>query len=772
MAQGNNSNFLTIPSQEGLFKTVRVERSDDNSNDEDEEETEEDVRLIPRSSPVPRKRGSSIADETAEYMRIRLVLTNRRVSFADSTGAELVDVRMFVPFDSDEEDDSRWEEEEARYRKAYREPTYRVWPEFQPLTGAEFVLAAHSNKLEVESVTSVPDEPLSFEVLIRVLNISFHKSVYVRSTMDGWINHFDYAAEYVQGSNDGETDKFSVKLAFASPYLFNGARIDFVVRYETPDGEFWANNSGRNYSVTLLQSYEEEDTVQTTTADTTELRGILKPPRADIGYDDSNDGGDADLGNPKCEALENQVSFAQPVIVQPEIDIETAKKLSSSPESTRTSSTAGCPQSTSDTPLGEPLALESMSSNNLPQTEESGLQPLTLSIPQSRSTQQFSEPQDQVYNVGPSLALPLPAVLIHHYAHPETTKDEFEDSSKPDQSLHSQKDDFHTEMLAQVPFKLSQPSLARFPDMPQILEEGMKNVKVKEDVVEKDATLADVLEEPSSNVEEDKTGTCFHMLEEAKQPPSSKEVNNATKDVEKLNLSEGLQHPLEEGIQEHEVELVSSVRVDTIKTIEVESTKMDDDEETDGLEASCLFPSHLGPTRPDKESQSLLIHPDSDKPANMKHQQEEELVLDPSMLASVHPEDPKLDNQTITMCIPEHPTSKPEKPELTSISETSPTAVDLQSSTVNSSAEDDITFKGDETSTAPYQICKNPETQHTLPRPGTELSRISKDQTEVSLDTCLMVSATFFSAVICLAVGIQEPSAFLCVGLFLLSLWF
>ncbi|XP_058639920.1 uncharacterized protein si:ch211-167b20.8 isoform X2 [Onychostoma macrolepis] len=763
MAQGNNNNFLTIPSQEGLFKTVRVERSDDNSNDEDEEETEEDIRLIPRSSPVPRKRGSSIADETAEYMRISLVLTNRRVAFADSTGAELVDVRMFVPFDSDEEEDSRWEEEEARYRKAYSEPTYRVWPEFQPLTGSELMLAVHANKLEVESVTSVPDEPLSFEVLIRVLNISFHKSVYVRSTMDGWINHFDYPAEYVQDSNDGETDKFSVKLAFASPYLFNGARIDFVVRYETSDGEFWANNSGRNYSVSLLQSYEE-DTVQTTTEDTIELRGILKPPRADIGYDDS-DGGDGDLSSTKCEVVESQASFAQPVIVQPEIDIETAKNLSSSPESTRTSSTAGCPQSTSDTPLGEPLALKSMSSNNLPQTEESGPQPLTLSIPQSRSTQQFSEPQDQVYTVGPALSLPLSAVLIHHYDHPETTKDEFEDSSKPDQSLHSQKDDFHTEVLAQVPFELSQPSLAGFADMPQIQKEGMKNVKEK-DVVEKDATLADVLEEPSRNVEEDKTGTCSHMLEEAKQPPSSKEVNNATKDVEKLNLSEGIQHPLEEGIQEQKVELVSSVRVDTTKTIEVEITKMDD-EETDGLEASCLFPSQLGPTRPDKESQSLLIHSGSDKPATMQHQQEEELVLDPSMLASIHPEDPKHDYQTITMCIPDHPTSKPEKPELISISETSPTAFDLQSST-----EDDLTFEGDETSTAPYQTCKDSETQHTLPRPSTEISQISKDQTEVSLDTCLVVSATFFSAVICLAVGILEPSAFLCVGIFLLSLWF
>ncbi|TRY66868.1 hypothetical protein DNTS_033034 [Danionella cerebrum] len=355
MAQGSNNNFLAIPSLEGLFKTVRVERSEDNSNDEDEEETEEDVRLIPRSSPIPRKRGSSIADETAEYMRIRLVLTNRRVSFADSLGAELVDVRLFVPFDSDDEDESRWEEEEAKYRRAYREPTYRLWPEFQVLTGAELSLAVHSNKLEVESLAPVPDEPLSFEVVVRVLNISFHKSVYVRATMDGWISHFDYPTEYIQGSNDGETDKFSVKLSFAQPYLFNGARIDFVVRYETSDGEFWANNSGRNYSVSLIESFEEDKT-EVNVAEKEELRGILKPPRyrAASSYEDLEDSCE-DLSSTEVEATENRGSFEQPNIVQPEIDVETARSLSA-----ESSSVTGCFLSTSDSHFGKRLPLKSM----------------------------------------------------------------------------------------------------------------------------------------------------------------------------------------------------------------------------------------------------------------------------------------------------------------------------------------------------------------------------------------------------------------------------
>ncbi len=117
------------------------------------------------------------------------------------------------------------------------------------------------------------------------------------------------------------------------------------------------------------------------------------------------------------------------------------------------------------------------------------------------------------------------------------------------------------------------------------------------------------------------------------------------------------------------------------------------------------------------------------------------------------------------------PNKQTRKPELISISETSPTAFDLQSSSVNSSAEDDLTFEGDETSTAPYQTCKDL-------KPSTNCQDLAlnylkyQEQTGVSLKTCLVVSATFFSAVICLAVGIQEPSIFLCVGLFLLSLWF
>lgn len=281
--------FLTIPSQEGLFKTIKTSKSaeeaegrsrtdSDEENDDEEDEDEEDVRLIPRCSPVPRKRGPSIFDETAEYMRIHQALcAGKRVSFADTTGGDLVDVREFAAFDSDDEDSEKWEEEEAKYRKAQWEPTYRVQPEFHAPSRGVLLQTVRSNKVEVEQISPVDDEPLAFSGVIRVLNISFHKAVYIRSTMDNWATYFDHPADYVLGSNDGDTDQFSFKLCFAPPYTTHGSRIEFVVRYETSGGDYWANNSSLNYTVTLLLSYEE-DQAQTST-DVGQKRSILKPPK-------------------------------------------------------------------------------------------------------------------------------------------------------------------------------------------------------------------------------------------------------------------------------------------------------------------------------------------------------------------------------------------------------------------------------------------------------------------------------------------------------------
>ncbi|KAM9342572.1 protein phosphatase 1 regulatory subunit 3A [Pholidichthys leucotaenia] len=255
-------------------------------------------------------------------MRIHLALSSgKRVSFADTTGGDLVDVKEFVQFDSEEEDGAKWEEEEAKYRKPVGEPTCQVHPEFYAPAAGALLRAVRSNKVEVEQLSAVEDEPLAFSGVIRVLNISFQKAVYIRSTMDNWATYFDHPAEYVQGSHDGETDQFSFKLAFAPPYITHGSRIEFVVRYETPEGDYWANNSSQNYVVTLSLAYEE-DPVQ---ADTSmqQKKSILKPSKVYSMNDNSEDEQgkeEEQAGRSKTELI--RPTPVKPVFMQPEIDVE------------------------------------------------------------------------------------------------------------------------------------------------------------------------------------------------------------------------------------------------------------------------------------------------------------------------------------------------------------------------------------------------------------------------------------------------------------------
>lgn len=337
--------FLTIPSQQGLFVPVKAGKSaedgrsacpvEDDRDDDDEDEDDEDgeVRFAPRCSPIPKKRGQSIFDEHAEYMRIHLSLpaARRRVSFADTTGGDLVDVREFVAFDSDEEDAA----EDACYRKHPVEPTYRINTEFSVATGSALAEAVQTNKVAVELLAPVANEPMAFSGLIRVLNISYHKAVYIRSTMDHWATFFDHPAEYVQASNDdgGRTDAFGFKLSFAPPYDTHGSRIEFVVRYETSEGDFWANNSHMNYVVTLLVSYEEHLPEVNTEHTRQAVRGILKAHSGDNGGEQHMDEVAEDLSIPS-HPEPVRPTLVCPIIIHPEmndIDLETADDPFGSP---------------------------------------------------------------------------------------------------------------------------------------------------------------------------------------------------------------------------------------------------------------------------------------------------------------------------------------------------------------------------------------------------------------------------------------------------------
>ncbi|XP_006001497.1 uncharacterized protein LOC102356862 [Latimeria chalumnae] len=234
--------------QKSFLQIPRPEEGEASAPEEDEdEEGLYKVHLFPRSSPVPRRKADEEEEEDEDASSAPAFLT-RKVSFADALGLDLVDVRYYEKFESPGSPDLNLEV----YKTNSYNQSYYIFPSFiLPASNDQLLEKINTQKVEVESILPVNDDPLSISGLIRVANISFQKMIYVRATLDNWATYFDHLADYVPGSSDGTTDQFCFRLSFVTPFLQDGARIEFVIRYETPEGVFWANNQGKNYTVVL-----------------------------------------------------------------------------------------------------------------------------------------------------------------------------------------------------------------------------------------------------------------------------------------------------------------------------------------------------------------------------------------------------------------------------------------------------------------------------------------------------------------------------------------
>lgn len=120
-------------------------------------------------------------------------------------------------------------------------------PEFvQPFTQYNFLERVRSQKVCLEScIVSSIGNNLSIDCIIRVLNISFEKTIKVRHTTNNWGTWLDALASYIPNSSDGQTDKFSVKFYIKS--LTKGQRVKFAIIYQVNAEEHWDNNWGGDY---------------------------------------------------------------------------------------------------------------------------------------------------------------------------------------------------------------------------------------------------------------------------------------------------------------------------------------------------------------------------------------------------------------------------------------------------------------------------------------------------------------------------------------------
>ncbi|XP_051975609.1 uncharacterized protein ppp1r3ab [Xyrauchen texanus] len=202
--------------------------------------------IKPNSSPIPRRRSSVSSDDSQPPPS-----SSRRVSFADAFGLSLVSVKQFDAWAATAP--SGCLERDLSEAKEY----YMFLLCTLPQTAEELALRTHEQKLELESLELLPGTT-TLKGIIRVLNLSFDKMVYVRTSLDSWRSHFDLLAEYVPGSSNGETDCFSFKLTLVPPFGEDGTRVDFCLRYETSLGTFWNNNNEKNYAFFCYEKAKEK----------------------------------------------------------------------------------------------------------------------------------------------------------------------------------------------------------------------------------------------------------------------------------------------------------------------------------------------------------------------------------------------------------------------------------------------------------------------------------------------------------------------------------
>ncbi|XP_047246494.1 uncharacterized protein ppp1r3aa [Girardinichthys multiradiatus] len=202
-------------------------------------------------------------------------IIRRKVSFADAFGLDLVSVKEF--------DNAEVTESEASWsdgRKVFQ-PTEEVYLSCLftvPSSTEELDQRLCEQMVELESIELLPGTT-TLRGVIRVVNLCYSKNVYARVTLDQWRSYFDLLAEYVPGSSDRKTDRFTFRYTIVPQFEKEGTRVEFCLRYETPMGTFWANNKGMNYVMFCHQVKEHLTQTEEESSSYKSKRSCLKANR-------------------------------------------------------------------------------------------------------------------------------------------------------------------------------------------------------------------------------------------------------------------------------------------------------------------------------------------------------------------------------------------------------------------------------------------------------------------------------------------------------------
>ncbi|NWS08503.1 PPR3A phosphatase, partial [Motacilla alba] len=225
------------PRQINRANLLRVPTGNDCTSDD--EDVNIDIKL--RFSPCPRRRNSSASEEEEADTPTNI---SRKVSFADAFGFDLVSVKEFDIWEFPNTGQENYVEDEV-----FPQDEYFFSQQFTlPASQEELLQKVREQKVVLESVVLLPGITC-MNGIIRVLNVSFEKQVYVRMTLNNWLSYYDILAEFMPNSCGTETDQFCFKISLVPPFQKDGIKVEFCIRYETSVGTFWANNDDKNYTL-------------------------------------------------------------------------------------------------------------------------------------------------------------------------------------------------------------------------------------------------------------------------------------------------------------------------------------------------------------------------------------------------------------------------------------------------------------------------------------------------------------------------------------------
>ncbi|XP_039582583.1 protein phosphatase 1 regulatory subunit 3A [Passer montanus] len=225
------------PRQVNRANLLRVPTGNDCTSDD--EDVNIDIKL--RFSPCPRRRNSSASEEEEAETPTNI---SRKVSFADAFGFDLVSVKEFDIWEFPNTGQENYIEDEVFPQDEYFFSQHFTLPASQE----ELLQKVREQKVVLESVLLMPGITC-MNGIVRVLNVSFEKQVYVRMTLNNWLSYYDILAEFMPNSCGSETDQFCFKISLVPPFQKDGTKVEFCIRYETSVGTFWANNDDKNYTL-------------------------------------------------------------------------------------------------------------------------------------------------------------------------------------------------------------------------------------------------------------------------------------------------------------------------------------------------------------------------------------------------------------------------------------------------------------------------------------------------------------------------------------------